>query len=129
MHDVGKIGISDDILQEPGPLTDEEFETMKSHVTIGHQIVMGAALERHAHWVLHHHEPPDGTGYPAGLHGEEIPLESRIILVADAFEAITSDRPYRAGRSQAEALAEIEHHAGSQFDPPLIRTCAAGARR
>jgi HD-GYP domain-containing protein (c-di-GMP phosphodiesterase class II) len=120
LHDVGKIGISDDILLKPGKLTEEEYEVMKSHSTIGHRIVMGAALPQYATWVLHHHERPDGRGYPDGLVGEEIPLESRIILVADAFEAMISDRPYRPGRPQEEALAELGRHSGTQFDPGCV---------
>ena len=94
---------------------------MKSHSAIGHRIVMGAPLEEEAEWILHHHERPDGTGYPDGLSGEQHPLESRIILVADAFEAMTSDRPYRRGRPVSEALAELERHAGTQFDPDCVR--------
>jgi diguanylate cyclase (GGDEF)-like protein len=121
LHDVGKIGISDDILQKPGKLTEQEFDVMKEHSTIGHRIVMGAALEEQAEWILHHHERPDGRGYPDGLSGDEIPLESRIILVADAFEAITSDRPYRCGRPAGEALAELDRHAGTQFDTDCVR--------
>jgi diguanylate cyclase (GGDEF)-like protein len=120
LHDVGKIGVGDDILLKPGKLTDEEFEVMKSHSTIGHRIVMGAALEEQAHSVLHHHERPDGRGYPDGLSGDEIPLESRIILVADAFEAMISDRPYRRGRPEADALAELDRCAGTQFDPNCV---------
>jgi diguanylate cyclase (GGDEF)-like protein len=120
LHDVGKIGIGDDILLKPGKLTDDEFETMKSHSTIGHRILMGAALDTKADWVLHHHERPDGRGYPGGLAGDTIPLESRIILVADAFEAIISDRPYRKGRPEPEALAEIERNAGTQFDADCV---------
>jgi HD-GYP domain-containing protein (c-di-GMP phosphodiesterase class II) len=99
---------------------------MSSHVRIGHAIVAAAELEDEARWVLHHHEQLDGRGYPLGLRGDEIPLESRIILVADAFEAMTGDRPYRKGCRAEVALAELERHAGTQFDPACVaalRTC------
>jgi len=125
LHDVGKIGIPDAVLQKPASLTDEEFELMKTHVTLGHSIVSGAELDQEAEWILHHHERLDGRGYPDGLFAEDVPLESRIILVSDAFEAITTDRPYREARSESRALAELEEHAGSQFDP----NCVAALRR
>ena len=116
LHDVGKIGIADEILKKPAKLNAAEFEIMKTHSRLGHTIVSGAELEQEAEWILHHHERLDGRGYPDGLAGDEIPLESRIILVADAFEAMTSDRPYRKGRPEADALAELDAHAGTQFD-------------
>jgi len=125
LHDVGKIGISDAILQKPDRLTCDEFETMKTHATIGHGIVSCADFEDEATWVRHHHERVDGRGYPDGLAGEAIPLESRIILVADAFEAMTADRPYRRGMPTDVALAELRRNAGSQFDPE----CAAALER
>lgn len=120
LHDVGKIGIADAILQKPAKLTDEEFEVMKTHAALGHSILYAAELFDESHWVLHHHERIDGRGYPDGLAGDEIPFESRVILVADAFEAITSDRPYRRGRPEADALEELERHAGTQFDPECV---------
>ena len=120
LHDVGKIGIPDAILQKPAKLTDDEFEVMKTHSALGRSIVEAAGRPQEALWILHHHERPDGSGYPAGLRGDELPLESRIILVADAFEAITSDRPYRKHAPVAEALAELERHAGTQFDPSCV---------
>jgi diguanylate cyclase (GGDEF)-like protein/putative nucleotidyltransferase with HDIG domain len=125
LHDVGKIGIADAILQKPAKLLREERAIMSTHTTIGHNIVSAADLEEEADWVLHHHERWDGLGYPDGLAGEAIPLESRIILTADAFEAITSDRPYRAGRSQEEALQELTENAGSQFDPRCVAALCA----
>ena len=130
LHDVGKIGIADAILQKRGPLSEEEFEVMKTHTTLGHRILEGAELDPEGEWVLHHHERLDGAGYPDGLAGAEVPLESRIILVADAFEAITADRPYRSGRSDAEALEELERHSGTQFDVACVaalRAALAGA--
>ena len=130
LHDVGKIGIPDSILQKPGPLSEEEYERMKTHSRLGHDIVSAAGLEEEAEWILHHHERMDGRGYPEGLSAEEVPLESRIILVADAFEAMTSDRPYRQGRPVPEAVAELRREAGTQFDQDCVRAleAAVGAR-
>jgi HD-GYP domain-containing protein (c-di-GMP phosphodiesterase class II) len=93
---------------------------MKGHARLGHEIVQGAGFAIEADWILHHHERLDGCGYPDGLAGQAVPLESRIILVADSFEAITSDRPYRRARSAGEALAELHRHAGTQFDPACV---------
>jgi diguanylate cyclase (GGDEF)-like protein len=120
LHDVGKIGITDTILRKPGPLTDDEFTIMKTHTRLGHAIVSAAERPIEAEWILHHHERVDGGGYPDGLVGEQIPLESRIILVADAFEAITADRPYRMHRSADAAMVELERNAGTQFDPDCV---------
>ncbi|HVI38464.1 MAG TPA: diguanylate cyclase, partial [Gaiellales bacterium] len=120
LHDVGKIGITDTILQKPGPLTGDEFAIMKTHTRLGHAIVSAAERPIEAEWVLHHHERVDGGGYPDGLAGEQIPLESRIILVADAFEAITADRPYRTHRSADAAMVELERNAGTQFDADCV---------
>jgi diguanylate cyclase (GGDEF)-like protein len=120
LHDVGKIGVSDGILRKPGRLTEDEAAEMSSHVRIGHAIVASAELAEEARWVRHHHEHFDGSGYPDGLSGEEIPPESRIILVADAFEAMTADRPYRRARPVLEALAELDRLSGMQFDPACV---------
>jgi diguanylate cyclase (GGDEF)-like protein/putative nucleotidyltransferase with HDIG domain len=126
LHDVGKIGIADSILLKPEGLEAEEVRVMKTHTTIGLNIVSAAGLEDEARWVLHHHEWFDGSGYPDGLAGDEIPLESRIILVADAFEAMTGGRPYRTARPPEEALEELVAHAGTQFDPACVAAlCAA----
>ena len=121
LHDVGKIGISDSILQKAGALDEGECEEMRTHPIIGDNIVAATELSAEARWIRHHHERFDGAGYPDGLRGDEIPLESRIILVADAFEAITADRPYRAGRSPGKAVLELERHSGTQFDPQCVR--------
>ena len=129
LHDVGKIGIADAILQKPTRLSPEEFEVMKTHTTLGHRIVSGAEFEHEAEWILHHHERPDGRGYPHGLRGEELPPESRIILVADAFEAMTTDRPYRKGRSAGDAMAELTRHAGTQFDPRCVEALRGALSR
>ena len=120
LHDVGKIGVPDAILNKPSRLTDAEYEVMKRHSLLGFDIVQAADMPLEAAWVRHHHERFDGGGYPDGLAGEEIPLESRIILVADAFEAMTSDRPYRRAPGAEFALAELRRHAGSQFDPAVV---------
>ncbi|RIK10381.1 MAG: hypothetical protein DCC49_03615 [Acidobacteria bacterium] len=119
LHDVGKIGVRDAVLLKPGPLTEEEFIEMKSHPEIGVRILTGA-VDR---WVLdvvnHHHERFDGMGYPAGLAGEEIPVGARCLLVADAFDAMTSDRVYRKALRMEQVLDELVRHAGTQFDPEI----------
>lgn len=122
LHDVGKIGIPDRILKKPERLTDEEFEIMKGHVTAGTRLLSHIpALEQVLPGILHHHESWDGSGYPDGLAGEDIPLPGRIILVADAFDAMTTDRVYRKGMTVETALGRIERHAGTQFDPGLVK--------
>ena len=120
VHDVGRIGVPDAVLQKPTELSDEEFEIIKGHSALGHKILLGTELEQQAPWVLHHHERIDGRGYPGGLAGERIPLEARIIHVADAFEAMTSDRPHRRGMSDDDASAELRRHAGTQFDADCV---------
>jgi diguanylate cyclase (GGDEF)-like protein len=120
LHDVGKIGVPDAILNKPAKLTDAEYADMKRHSLLGYDIVRAADMELEARWVRHHHERYDGRGYPDGLAGEQIPLEARIILVADAFEAMTSDRPYRKAPGQDFALAELRRNAGTQFDPAVV---------
>lgn len=118
LHDVGKIGISDSILQKPGPLSEAEWQIMRRHPEIGVHMLkgidfLGPALEV----VLHHHERWDGGGYPYGLRGEDIPLSARIVAVCDAFDAMTSDRPYRKATPVEEALAQLVGVAGTQLDP------------
>jgi diguanylate cyclase (GGDEF)-like protein/putative nucleotidyltransferase with HDIG domain len=120
LHDVGKIGVEDAILQKPGPLDENEEGAMREHVEIGHAILLAAELPREADWVLHHHERLDGTGYPSGQVGDAIPLQSRIIAVADAYEAITGDRPYHPATTAEEALATIEGEVGTQFDADCV---------
>jgi diguanylate cyclase (GGDEF)-like protein len=120
LHDLGKIGLPDAILKAPRRLTDEEYAIVKRHPEFGHSLLDGLGIEPVDEWVLHHHEHWDGSGYPAGLAGEEIPLGARIILVADAFEAITADRPYRPAQSEQAALLELQLHAGTQFDPVVV---------
>jgi HD-GYP domain-containing protein (c-di-GMP phosphodiesterase class II) len=120
LHDVGKIGVPDSILQKPAPLTHDEYEQMKGHSVLGAAIVEAADRSVEARWVRHHHERIDGTGYPDRLAGDEIPLESRIIHVADAFEAMTSDRPYRLAPGHSYAIDELRRHSGTQFDGDVV---------
>lgn len=121
LHDIGKIGIPNSILQKPGALTDEEWETMRQHPIIGEQILSGVpGFDGVARAVRHEHERWDGGGYPDGVSGEDIPLASRIVFTCDAFHAMTSDRPYRAAMPVADARAELNKHAGSQFDPTVV---------
>ena len=120
LHDVGKIGVPDAILNKPAKLTDGEYAVMQRHATLGCEIVRAADMPVEARWVRHHHERFDGRGYPDGLAGDDIPLESRIVLVADAFEAMTSDRPYRKAPGAEFAVGELRRHAGTQFDPEVV---------
>jgi hypothetical protein len=121
MHDIGKIGLPSYILTKPGKLTDEEWEAVKLHPAKGHEIVARLnSLGPVAKIIRHHHEQYNGSGYPDRLAGDEIPLESRIISVADTFDALTSERPYRPAMSLADAEAELERVAGSQLDPNCV---------
>jgi diguanylate cyclase (GGDEF)-like protein len=120
LHDLGKIGLPDAVLKEARMLTDEEHAIVRRHPEFGHALLEGLGLDQVQEWVLHHHEHWDGSGYPHGLEGEEIPLGARIILVADAYVAITTDRPYRAAQSEATALRELRANAGTQFDPAVV---------
>lgn len=122
LHDIGKIGIHDNILKKEGPLTQEEWEEMKKHPEIGYNIAISTPeLEDIAELILTHHEKYDGTGYPKGLKEEEIPLISRILAVADAFDVITNDRVYKRKKSFAFAIEEINRCSGTQFDPMVVK--------
>ena len=126
LHDIGKIGISDNILGKAGALTEDEYEIIKSHPVLGAQILRTVAfLEPHLPIVELHHEQPDGLGYPHGLKGDQVPLLARIVHVADAFDAMTTARAYRAGRPAADALAVLWRHAGTQFDLDAVRGLSA----
>ncbi|MFQ3611001.1 MAG: HD domain-containing phosphohydrolase [Fimbriimonadales bacterium] len=123
LHDVGKIGIPDSILLKPGTLTSEEHLTMRKHTLIGARILEGCpheTIEMARQIALSHHERWDGQGYPYGLAGETIPLWGRIVAVADAYDAMTHDRPYRLALSTEQALEELRQHSGTQFDPTIV---------
>jgi putative nucleotidyltransferase with HDIG domain len=120
LHDIGKIGVPDMVLRKPGPLTDEEWVLMRRHATLGAEMLDGIPfLSDTIPLVRHHHERWDGRGYPDGLAGEAIPLGARIFAVADAFDAMTSHRPYRQPMTLVQARAELARCAGSQFDPAV----------
>jgi diguanylate cyclase (GGDEF)-like protein len=120
LHDLGKVAISDIILQKPSPLSAPELERVKEHPRVGYQLLEGLGLEPVDSWILHHHERCDGAGYPDGLAGADIPFGSRILHVADAFDAMTTDRPYRRALSIPAALDELRDNAGAQFDPLVV---------
>jgi diguanylate cyclase len=122
LHDIGKVGIRDQILTKPGKLSADEWVEMKRHPEIGYRIAISSPdLIPIAESILCHHEHWDGSGYPQGLHAENIPLLSRIIAVVDAYDAMTQDRPYRKAMPNADAIAEIELNAGKQFDPRIVK--------
>lgn len=123
LHDIGKIGINDSILNKPGRLTEEEYDKIKEHPLIGAQIVDDIDFLKDVTKIIkYHHERYDGKGYPEGIDGENIPLEAAILSIADVFDAMTSDRPYRKALSTEEALFEIESNSGTQFHPKLANT-------
>ena len=123
LHDLGKIAIPDAVLLKPGPLTDDEFALMRTHATEGERICLSLrSVAQFLPIIRHHHERVDGTGYPDHLHRLDIPLGARIVSVADAWDAMTSDRPYRAGRPYEEALHILRDGAGSQWDPEVVET-------
>ena len=126
LHDIGKIGISDEILRKPSALTVEEYEQLKRHPALGARILRQVPfLAPHIPIVELHHEQPDGRGYPFGLRGDEIPVTARIAHVADAFDAMVSARAYRPAREPAEAVTELQRHAGTQFDPAAVEALLA----
>jgi diguanylate cyclase (GGDEF)-like protein/putative nucleotidyltransferase with HDIG domain len=120
LHDLGKIAIPDTILKKPGPLDPDEVRLVRAHPEFGYSLLDGIGIEPVDEWILHHHEHWNGSGYPHALAREEIPLGSRIILVADAFDAMTMDRSYRRAGTPEEALAELRAMAGLQFDPGIV---------
>ena len=123
LHDLGKIGIPDRILMNPARLSPDDFEIMKTHTLIGYELLTGSGfplLDMAAEIALSHHEHWDGGGYPNGLAGDKIPLAGRIVALADTFDALTHQRPYKRAWSEREAWAEIEAHRGLQFDPAVV---------
>jgi diguanylate cyclase (GGDEF)-like protein/putative nucleotidyltransferase with HDIG domain len=124
LHDLGKLAIPEEILRKPGPLTDPERMVLERHPQIGFRMLESLGVDPVADWVLHHHERWDGSGYPDGLPGDRIPLGARIIFVADAYDAMTSERVYRRRVAPQHAIAELERCAGSQFDPEIVAALA-----
>jgi putative nucleotidyltransferase with HDIG domain len=124
LHDLGKLAIPEEILRKPGPLTAPERLVLERHSQIGFRMLESLEVDPVAHWVLHHHERWDGAGYPNGLAGEDIPLGARIIFVADAYDAMTSERAYRGRLTPQEAVDELKRCAGTQFDPEVVRVFA-----
>jgi HD-GYP domain-containing protein (c-di-GMP phosphodiesterase class II) len=123
LHDIGKIGVPDSILNKPGRLTDEEYEVVKRHPEFGWTAIRRLkGLEQSGLYVLHHHENFDGTGYPAKLKGHETPIGARIVSVIDAFDAMVSDRAYRKGMPIPEALKRLHDVSGKQFDPAVVNS-------
>jgi len=129
LHDIGKAGVPNSILHKPGPLTVEEYEQIKRHPELGAQMIEHVSLSDVREWVAMHHERPDGLGYPLGLFAGSIALEARIVAVADAYEAMTSDRPYRDSIGYDAALAELRHGAGTQFDALVVGAFIAALAR
>ena len=129
LHDLGKLAVPDEILHKAGPLDDREWAFVRQHTLVGERILRASpALKNVANIVRSTHERFDGAGYPDGLAGEEIPLASRIIASCDAFSAMTSPRPYRQELTEEEALAELDRHAGAQFDPAVVEALSAAVR-
>jgi putative nucleotidyltransferase with HDIG domain len=121
LHDIGKIGVIEAVLEKPAVLSDDEFPPLRAHPEKGVAILSPIAqLNDVLPAILHHHERYDGTGYPKGLKGEEIPLSARIVAVADSFDAMVSERPYKKGYTIGEAITELGNGAGSQFDPKVV---------
>jgi putative nucleotidyltransferase with HDIG domain len=122
LHDIGKMAIPDAILRKPGRLSPEEQEIMRQHAQLGYRMLRRIPFLREAADIVYsHQERFDGTGYPRGLKGDQIPLGARIFAIADTFDAITSDRPYRAAQSIPAGRREIERYSGRQFDPEIVQ--------
>jgi len=130
LHDVSKVVLPEDLLKKVGPLTDDEWQKMQRHPELGHQMVRNAPfLQKAGEIILCHHERYDGGGYPRHLRGEQIPLAARVFAVADAYDAITSDRPHRRAASHRSAVSEIKRNAGAQFDPTVVEAFLAANRK
>jgi putative two-component system response regulator len=121
LHDIGKVIVPDHILKKPGDLTPEEWDMMKQHPVTGAKIVGSIKhLKGATNYVLYHHERWDGSGYPNGLQGREIPVEGRLLAIADVYDALTTDRPYHPARPRAEVTRYLEQRAGVHFDPDMV---------
>ena len=120
VHDIGKTGVSDRLLSKSGPLDPDEWRSIRTHPEIGARLLAHPEFEDLRGWVAAHHERPDGKGYPLGLAGSEIPIEARIIAVADAYEAMSSERAFRPALGEDMASAELRAGAGTQFDADLV---------
>ena len=130
LHDIGKIGVADAVLSKPGALTEEDWEEMRKHPELGYHILKDIEFLKEASEIVYaHHERYDGTGYPRGLRGEEIPQGARIFAVVDAYDAMTSHRPYRKAIPHHAAVEEIRRSAGSQFDPQVVQGFLEAERR
>jgi HD-GYP domain-containing protein (c-di-GMP phosphodiesterase class II) len=131
LHDFGKLVVPDSVLGKPGPLSEAEFDHVRAHPEEGARLValLTGKYRAAVPCVLHHHERWDGHGYPTGRAGEEIPIEARVLAVADAYDAMTSDRPYRRALSQVRAISELERCAGTQFDPDVVSVFAEAWRQ
>jgi HD-GYP domain-containing protein (c-di-GMP phosphodiesterase class II) len=130
LHDIGKLAVSDRVLRKPGPLSPAELDEVRAHPEEGARMLeLIGTLRVAVPAVLHHHERWDGSGYPAGHAADDIPPEARVLAIADAYDAMTSDRPYRPALSQERAIAELERCAGTQFDPEVVGVFAEAWRQ
>jgi diguanylate cyclase (GGDEF)-like protein/putative nucleotidyltransferase with HDIG domain len=129
LHDIGKTGVSDRLMSKPGPLDPDEWRSIRTHPEIGARLLAHPDLEDLRDWVLAHHERPDGKGYPHGLEGDDIPIEARILAVADAYEAMISERPYRSTLADGAAADELRAGAGTQFDTQIVTVFLAAQTR
>ena len=129
LHDVGKSGVADVIVSKPASLTGSEWMAMRYHPELGAALLNDAGLDEIREWILCHHERPDGQGYPRGLRGDDIPLEARILAVADSYEAMTNDRPYRRAIGRWRAREELRRNAGTQFDATVVEAFLRAVER
>ena len=129
LHDVGKSGVADAIVSKPAGLTSDEWMAMRYHPELGAALLNDAGLDEIREWILCHHERPDGQGYPRGLRGDDIPLEARILAVADSYEAMTNDRVYRRAIGRWRAREELRRNAGTQFDATVVEAFLRAVER
>jgi HD-GYP domain-containing protein (c-di-GMP phosphodiesterase class II) len=120
LHDVGRVALPDTVVSKPGPLTDSEWTWVRAHPAVGARMIETTEYEDIRSWILFHHERPDGRGYPEGRRADDVPIESAIIGVADAYEAMTSDRPYRSALAPEEAADELRRESGRQFHADVV---------